>query len=69
MINLTVVWQKQISFPGEHDPLRSEYGNLCGFCEDPRLGHRIVVVKNFTPWADSDLPASRLVCVPLHTGP
>ena len=27
-----------------------------GFCDDPRLGHPIVVVKNFTPWAGSDLP-------------
>ena len=30
---------------GASDPLRSEYGNLYGFCDDPRLGNRIVVVK------------------------
>ena len=56
MIELTVAWKKSIQLAGEHDPLRSEYGNLVGFCDDPRLGHPIVVVKNFTPWAGSDLP-------------
>ena len=68
MIELTVDWQKIINLDdipnrdadgddtGASDPLRSEYGNLYGFCDDPRLGNRIVVVKNFTPWADQDLP-------------
>ena len=67
MIELTVAWQKQIQLEGEHDPLRSEYGNLVGFCDDPRLGHRIVVVKNFTPWAGSGLPehdSSVFRCIP-----
>ena len=45
MIELTVDWQESIQQEGEHDPLRSEYGNLVGFCDDDRLGHRIVVVK------------------------
>ena len=53
-VDLTVSWQKIIETDG--DPFRSEYGNLFGYCDDPRLGHRIVVVKNFTPWAGSDLP-------------
>ena len=39
MIELTVAWKKSIQLAGEHDPLRSEYGNLVGFCDDPRLGH------------------------------
>ena len=56
MIELTVAWQQEISQEGEPDPLRSEYGNLCGFCNDPRLGHRIVVVKKFSPWTGSELP-------------
>ena len=68
MIELTVDWQKIITLDdipnrdadgddtGASDPLRSENGNLYGFCDDPRLGNRIVVVKNFTPWTDQDLP-------------
>ena len=68
MIDLTVDWQKIITLDdipnrdadgddtGASDPLRSEYGNLFGFCDDPRLGNRIVVVKNYTPFPDQDLP-------------
>ena len=68
MIELTVDWQKIITLDdipnrdadgddtGASDPLRSEYGNLYGFCDDPRLGNRIVVVKNYTPFPDQDLP-------------
>ena len=68
MIELTVDWQKIINLDdipnvdadgddtGASDPLRSEYGNLYGFCDDPRLGNRIVVIKNYTPGADQDLP-------------
>ena len=76
MIELTVDWQKSINLDdipnrdadgddtGASDPLRSEYGNLYGFCDDPRLGNRIVVVKNYTPFSDQDLPKKRFVCVP-----
>ena len=68
MIELTVDWQKIINLDdipnvdadgddtGASDPLRSEYGNLYGFCDDPRLGNRIVVVKNYAPFSDQDLP-------------
>ena len=69
MIELTVDWKKIIDLDdipnrdadgddtGASDPLRSEDGNLFGFCDDPRLGHRIVVVKNYTPLdSDQDLP-------------
>ena len=68
MIELTVDWQKIINLDdipnrdadgddtGASDPLRSEYGDLFGFCDDPRLGNRIVVVRNYTPFSDQDLP-------------
>ena len=68
MIKLTVDWQARINLDdipnrdadgddtGASDPLRSEYGNLYGFCDDPRLGNRIVVVKNYTPFSGQDLP-------------
>ena len=68
MIKLTVDWQAIINLDnipnrdadgddtGASDPLRSEDGNLFGFCDDPRLGNRIVVVKNYTPFSDQDLP-------------
>ena len=68
MIELKVDWQAVITLDdipdrdadgddtGTSDPLRSEYGNLCGFCDDPRLGNRIVVVKNYTPFSDQNLP-------------
>ena len=68
MVELTVDWQKIINLDdipnvdadgddtGASDPLRSENGNLYGFCSDPRLGNHIVVVKNYTPFADQDLP-------------
>ena len=68
MIELTVEWKAIINLDdipnrdadgddtGASDPLRSEYGNLYGFCDDPRLGNRIVVVKNYTPFPDQDLP-------------
>ena len=57
MIELTVDWQATISLDdipdrdadgddtGASDPLRSGYGNLYGFCDDPRLGNRIVAVE------------------------
>ena len=76
MIELTVDWQKIIKLDdipnrdadgddtGASDPLRSEYGNLYGFCDDPRLGNRIVVVKNYTPFCGRPRPAvERFVCV------
>ena len=68
MIKITVEWQKIINLDdipnrdadgddtGASDPLRSEDGNLYGFCDDPRLGNRIVVIKNYTPFSDQDLP-------------
>ena len=66
MIELTVDWQAIITLDdipnrdadgddtGASDPLRSEYGNLYGFCDDPRLGNRIVVIKNYTPFSDQE---------------
>lgn len=60
MLELSVSWQAKIILDnvpeGEsNDPFRSEYGNLYGFCSDPRLGHKIVVVKVFSPWTGSEL--------------